>query len=132
MTDIYIGGIQMKSMQKGITLIVLVITVIILLILAGVAISISLNENSAFEKANEAKTGWNEKVEQEETSVKTALSYIGTKIPNELDIGDTIEWIPSGHYTWDVNYYAEGKKEIFFVTKELYSGEETPSDAINE
>ena len=54
-----------KSNTRGITLIALVITVIVLLILAGAAVSVALNGDNVFEKANEAKTSWNAKVEEE-------------------------------------------------------------------
>ncbi len=114
--------------EKGITLIALIITVIVLLILAGAAITIGLNENDIFAKANTAKVEWNKSIEQEELDIKEALSYIGTKIPNDLNIGDTVNWTPSGHYTWDYNYYCEAAHENL-STKMLYSGEEVPSDA---
>ncbi len=61
--------------NKGITLIALVITVIILLILAGAAISIGLNQSNLFDRANEAKTSWNRKVE-EENGINDTLAYI--------------------------------------------------------
>ncbi len=122
----------MRTKERGITLIALVITVIVLLILAGAAVSIGLNESDVFSKANTAKEDWNAKVEQEETSIRTALSYIGTKIPEGLEVGDTVNWTPSGHYTWDANYFCDSARESFFITKELYSGDEVPNDAINE
>ena len=65
--------------SKGITLIALVITVIILLILAGVAVSIGLNGDNVFEKANEAKTGWNEKVAEEDAKIKEIWGMIDSK-----------------------------------------------------
>ena len=65
----------MKS-KNGITLIALVITVIVLLILAGAAVSIGLNGDNLFAKANEAKTGWNEKSAEEENRLRNYFEYL--------------------------------------------------------
>ena len=65
--------------RKGITLIALVITVIVLLILAGAAVSIGLNGENVFSKANEAKTEWNVKVAQE-NEVSNMLGMIDSYI----------------------------------------------------
>ena len=62
--------------ERGITLIALVITVIVLLILAGAAVSIGLNGDNVFNKANEAKTSWNIKANEENTTVNGYLEYI--------------------------------------------------------
>ena len=61
--------------KKGITLIALVITIIVLLILAGVAVGAALNGESIFSKANEAKTSWNSKIEQEDYEVGRIFEY---------------------------------------------------------
>ena len=47
-----------------------------LLILAGVAVSIELNGDSIFSKANEAKTGWNEKNNEENYELSYAYEYL--------------------------------------------------------
>ena len=62
--------------NKGITLIALVITIIVLLILAGAAVSILLDREGLFEKANEAKSSWNSKVEEENSTVSDYMSYL--------------------------------------------------------
>ncbi len=49
----------MLKNQKGITLVALVITIIVLLILATVAITMAVNSDGLFAKANEAATNWN-------------------------------------------------------------------------
>ena len=67
---------KIKKRNSGITLIALVITVIILLILAGVAVSIGLNGGDLFSKANEAKTGWNRRVNEENTISNNYLGYL--------------------------------------------------------
>ena len=67
--------------EKGITLIALVITVIVLLILAGVAVSIGLNGDNLFSKANEAKTEWNMDVITEDTKM-SELQNILNEIAN--------------------------------------------------
>ncbi len=54
-----------NSRQKGITLVALVITVIVLLILAGAAVTIALNGDSIFSKANRSVTDWNARVTEE-------------------------------------------------------------------
>ena len=59
-----------------------------MLILAGAAVSIGLNGDNLFAKANEAKTKWNEKVEEEEGAIWNALEAIGMERPIEPD-GDT-------------------------------------------
>ncbi len=123
--------------NKGITLIALVITIIILLILAGAAVSIGLNENGIFEKANEAKESWNTKVAEENSILNNYISYIELEIPDEIKPGDIVNWTPSGHYTWDKNVYASvdsgvtpytytsgvsGHTQDYIIgTKELYS-----------
>ena len=61
--------------EKGITLIALIITVIVLLILAGTAISIAINGGDIFSKSTAAKEEWNEKVANEEATIKTVLAY---------------------------------------------------------
>ncbi|MBR6033960.1 MAG: hypothetical protein IKP28_04415 [Clostridia bacterium] len=66
--------------KKGITLIALVITVIILLILAAVIISLGLDSEGLFAKTNSAVTGWNRKVEMEESSLHNWLA-----LANEID-----------------------------------------------
>ena len=66
---------KMKN-KNGITLIALVITIIILLILAGVAVSIGLSGDNLFSKANEAKTGWNEKSAEEENRLRNYFEYL--------------------------------------------------------
>ncbi len=133
-------GEKKQLCKSGITLIALVITVIVLLILAGAAVSISLNEENIFEKANTAKQDWNKKVEEEESSLQTAISnglnYVGLKIPEGLQVGDTINWEPSGHYTWNAQYYASDEEYDFgdgnigyWNNRELYSGSEAPAGA---
>ncbi len=69
----------MSKDQKGITLIALVITVIVLLILAGTAVTIALNDGDIFSRANQAKTNWNARVQEENEIngiVYNALNYI--------------------------------------------------------
>ena len=69
--------------KKGITLIALVITVIILLILAGAAVSIGLNGEDVFSRANQAKTEWNAKVEEED-EIRTLIKNFEKQLGNEL------------------------------------------------
>ena len=71
----------LQTGKKGITLIALVITIIVLLILAGAAVSIGLNSGDLFGKANNAATGWNTKVAEEEDAIWNALNYIGMERP---------------------------------------------------
>ena len=113
--------------NKGITLIALIITVIVLLILAGTAISIAVNGESLFGKANDAKTSWNSKVSQEETTINQNLALLdqllpstpaGLTIPTGIEPGDTVTWTPSGTYEWNKDYYSDDDT----VTKMLYAG----------
>lgn len=55
----------MLKNQKGITLVALVITIIVLLILATVAITMAVNSDGLFSKANEAVNEWNNGVYNE-------------------------------------------------------------------
>ena len=55
----------MLKKQKGITLVALVITIIVLLILATVAITMAVNSDGLFSKANEAVNEWNNGVYNE-------------------------------------------------------------------
>ena len=70
--------------KRGITLIALVITIIVLLILAGVGINIAVNQGNLFEKANEAKTEWNNKVQEEQGEIDELLGYLGIEPPTEI------------------------------------------------
>ena len=72
----------MLQNQKGITLVSLVITIIVLLILATVAITLAVNANGLFPRAEEAANRWNNKVLEEENVVGNALEYLYEKIPN--------------------------------------------------
>ena len=62
--------------HNGITLIALVITIIVLLILAGVGINIAVNQGDLFERANEAKTEWNNKVQEEQDVINEMLGIL--------------------------------------------------------
>ena len=79
---------KMKKQNKGITLIALVITVIVLLILAGAAVSIGLNEEDVFNRANKAKTEWNSKVAEENDALDRYKSYLEND-PNKIAITAT-------------------------------------------
>ncbi len=59
----------MKNNEKGISLIALVITVIVLLILATAVLSFALDQDNLITKTKEAKQGWNEKVEEDNTVI---------------------------------------------------------------
>ena len=70
----------MKKNNKGITLIALVITIIVLLILAGVAISAIIGNESAMEKAKQAKL---------EDEKGNELDTIKLAVVDGISIGDT-------------------------------------------
>ena len=76
--------------QRGITLIALVITVIVLLILAGAAVSIGLNGGDVFDRANQAKTGWNAKVSEEDLKLGEAWNIL-----NSIDSNGNITGTPT-------------------------------------
>lgn len=67
---------QTPNTNKGITLIALVITIIVLLILAGVAISMAINGDGLFSKANEAAEKWNTSVTNESETVQNLLNKL--------------------------------------------------------
>ena len=134
---------QMKEKQSGITLIALVITVIVLLILAGAAISIGLNQNNLFEKANEAKEDWNAKVTEEDQKIGETwdlLRYInngndgGTATSDKIEeacisedgqlivLKETGELCKSGYTSRDgdlVKYDSENEEKIADNVKEF-------------
>lgn len=60
----------MLKQQKGITLVALVITIVVLIILATVAISLSLNQNGLFTKAQDSTHLYSnaERYEQEQAN----------------------------------------------------------------
>lgn len=66
----------MKKSQKGITLIALVITIIILLILAGVALNLTIGENSIFELAWNAVEKYENEAEKEQNLMAQVDDYI--------------------------------------------------------
>ena len=76
--------IMKEKNERGITLIALVITIIVLLILAGAAVSIALDSGSVFDRANQAKTEWNEKVADEDEKLTNLISKL-----DELDGGSS-------------------------------------------
>ena len=90
--------------KNGITLIALIITVIVLLILAGTAISISLNGNSLFNKAQDSVSQHNNKVIEEETSLSNLLtqsdSFFGSKEVTVVVDEYTISFTPRDNETW--------------------------------
>ena len=67
---------QMLNAKRGITLVALVITVIVLLILAGTAVSISINSGNIFERANAARTEWNNAVAKEEGELANLINIL--------------------------------------------------------
>lgn len=102
-----------------------------MLILAGTAISISINGGNIFARTNDAAEKWNTAVLAEEEATENVLSYIELKIPAELKVGDTVKWEPSGHYEWNVEYYADSTTlNSSSMTKMLYSGIEVPNEAV--
>lgn len=122
--------------ERGITLIALVITVIVLLILAGAAVSIGLNRDNLFAKANEAKDEWNAKVIEEDNTLSNYWKYLEEKwtivwtydatndewsnpcfydeeLEKTLDIEYDYEW--EGHqisYRLDEDYSINSKENI--------------------
>ena len=64
----------MLKNQKGITLVALVITIIVLLILATVAITMAIDSDGLFAKANKAATDWNAAVQDEYTTLDNLMT----------------------------------------------------------
>ena len=77
-----------KLAEKGITLIALVITVIVLLILAGVSISAITGNESAMEKAKQAKTA-NENADELDTIKLAIVEAVAAGYTGEID-GDVL------------------------------------------
>ena len=86
--------INWYSKKHGITLISLVITIVVMLILAGVAISIAIDPEGLFGKAEEAKTDWNAKVDEEQDKIDEVLGWLPGSLPAGWDsskVADVVE-----------------------------------------
>ena len=117
--------------KNGITLIALVITVIVLLILAGVAVSIGLDGDGLFAKANKAREDWNAKVAEEESKINAIWNTVNKKDKTD-DVGIIvihedkevdISKIPANkiaEYYGDyvVNYTKGGTYQLYYVDYE--------------
>ncbi|MBR6033879.1 MAG: hypothetical protein IKP28_03975 [Clostridia bacterium] len=101
--------------NKGITLIALVITVIALLILAGTAISLSLGQDSLFEKTNSSVKKWNAKVENENIVLTDYIKYL-----EEMGREPEKDWIMALVFRGIYNEYGEQQWFTpYFKDKEL-------------
>ncbi len=135
----------MKAKERGITLIALVITIIVLLILAGVAISMTLNEENIFDKANEAKTRWNEKITEDDEKIAEVWNSVNTGTGGNSGGGagtPTPGGLPAGWNGAAVVDVVTETSEVEGVTKErkapiptgfkasIYEGETTIADGL--
>ena len=92
-------SMNMLKKEKGITLVALVVTVVVILILAAVAIVSLTGDNSAIDKAREAKTKSDIAQEQEKVEIRNYENkideWIGTTnklaIGTYISIGGTLE-----------------------------------------
>ena len=117
--------------NKGITLIALIITVIILLILAGTAIAISINGGNIFEKAQNAVTQYNGKVEEEENRINAIWNTIKNEneeepviIPEGLTIGSAVTYEPAGGtFDWDRQYFASSGDAVVTLDSTISGSE---------
>ena len=113
-----------RNNQRGITLIALVVTIIILLILAGISIAMLTGQNVILNRAQEAKekTETSQKDENEKLQgyESTIEQYTG-KIPEGLQVGETVKYSPSGTYNWQAKYCSATLTED--VTLSSKSGE---------
>ena len=116
----------MKIKNKhGITLIALVITIIVLLILAGVAVSIGLNGGDVFNRANQAKAGWNAKVAEGDQKLSEAWNILNSieADTNNLDALTIGTAINTEKYGWLVPEYTKcidetGGWRLFYQDKD--------------
>ncbi len=91
-----------NNRENGVGLIALVITIIVLLIIAGAAVSIALNGEGIFSKANNAKEEWNEKVSEEYNTLNNTLSMLDGLKPsvNEPDVPSSTDKVEVKKITW--------------------------------
>ena len=110
--------------QKGITLIALIITIIVMMILVAVSVSIALN-NGLFNAAQDATKKTRNELDHENTlsnggvtvngkewpsmdayiqSLKGENGSAGVTLPENLKVGDIIEYVPSSQYTSSKKY----------------------------
>ena len=119
---------KMKT-QKGITLIALIITIIVMLILVGVSVSVALNtglfkaaqgaaKNTEAHRANETALS-NGTINIDGTGKTSIDDYVaslkgegGIALPENLQIGDIIEYIPASDYYDAYGNYPQLKKAI--------------------
>ena len=127
--------------EKGITLIALVVTIIVLIILAGISINLVLGNNGIITKARDARSNFARAANEEQTGLDALLAEMNEKIdgnsskgtlqiPEELKVGDTISYTPSGSYVWDSEYYASTDNDgsNSYPDNFLYTGNTTLSE----
>ena len=127
--------------EKGITLIALVVTIIVLIILAGISINLVLGNNGIITKARDARSNFARAANEEQTGLDALLAEMNEKIdgnsskgtlqiPEELKVGDTISYTPSGSYVWDSEYYASTDNDgsNSYPDNFLYTGSTTLSE----
>ncbi|MBR6033370.1 MAG: hypothetical protein IKP28_01255 [Clostridia bacterium] len=114
--------------QRGITLAALVVTVVILLILSTVAISIAVNGDGLFNKADNTVQQYNNKVASEEDVINKAWSRaVGIKVNHngtEVDISSISASEIANYYGDTVtNYTTGGTYQLFYVDNDGYFGD---------
>ena len=125
--------------RKGITLVALVVTIIILIILAAISINLVLGENGILQRTRDGRNNYQVAANEEAVVLAGGEDLIdswidgngggsskGTlEIPQNLKVGDTVNYTPSGSYVWDSEYYSStdgGYPDNF-----LYTGSTTLS-----
>ena len=109
---------NMYRNKSGITLIALVITVVILLILAGTAVTIGLNGENLFSRAEEAANKW--AVEQEKEIIQSAIMHNMVNqfgVITEDSLKDGIDSLTNKKVEV---YTTEGKIRIVFTDRNTY------------
>ncbi len=117
----------MKKANKGITLVALVITVVLMIIIAGAAITIGINSDDIFGKANDTVEKWNNRISNEEERINNIFGRVKTntdtntiKQVNDANAG-TLE---ESETTYTINSIEDLVAFAYNVNtnEELYSG----------
>ena len=114
----------MKKINSGITLIALIITIIVLLILAGVAVSISLNSDSIFNKADSAAKENNKKVIEEQIEISNVLKILN-------DIAMTTVTTPPTTAVSEKTKYKDRNNDIAVIPEGFRVSDDTDEQTID-
>lgn len=113
---------KIRKNSKGITLVALVVTIIVLLILSGITITVLLGDSGVIKKAQDAANKTNVAIEEELQGIDNLSNKMNSilegsdseeieDVLEELEIGSTVTYNPSGTYNWQAKYCSSSKTQ---------------------